>query len=135
MTQVGNAGTANLADFGERPRYHLFAQLRSDPVADTLQRRAMVRRAQKHQMPELCQPAMTGTGCMVAGTARHQAAHAVRQQRQFLHRLRPGAQQLLQQVGQLLAVGGRVQAAVVVQVNRRAAELFRQRQAVVMRGG
>lgn len=43
-----------------------------------------------------------------------------------------GCEQLLQQGGQLLAVDRRVQAAVVVQVNRGVAEFSRQLQTVVM---
>ena len=103
-------------------------------MADTLQRRAVVRRAQKHQPLELRRPRVSGLRGLVKGTARQQAAHAVPQQRQFLHRLRPGREQLLQQSGQLRAIGRNVQAAVVVQVHRGVAEFAGQHQAVVVRG-
>ena len=83
----------------------------------------MVRRAQKNQVPEPAWPVHALGRRAVAGTACHQAAHAVGQQGQGLDLLRPGLQQQFEQRRQLPAIDRGVQAGVVVQVNRGVAKL------------
>ncbi len=69
---------------------------------------------------------------VVTGAARHEAAHAVAEDRQFLDRTRPGGDELLQRFRELRTVVGDMQAAVVAQVERRAAERTGQCCAVIV---
>ena len=91
-----------------------------------------MRRAEEHQLVEHTRPALAGLLRVVHGTARQQPAHAVAQHRETLQRARPCVDQPLEQIGELTAVARNMQPAVVVQVQRRAAEVARERRAVVV---
>jgi len=78
-----------------------------------------VRRTEEHHLAEVPQPIVPRQTTVVAGAACNQAAHAVSDNDQLLHRHRPGVQQDLDQAGKGAAVDGNVQPAVVVQIHRR----------------
>ena len=134
VAQVGDAAAAQLAQAGKRPAVRRAAQQHIHPVARTLQRCAMVRRAQEDDAAQLRQPAVPGLGAVVAGAARHQPAHAVHQHAELLHRDGPGSQQRLDLAGQRTPVERGVQAAVVAHIDRGVAQRPRQVFAVVVAG-
>ena len=82
-------------------------------------------------MPQGRRPGLPARLGLVAGAAGHQATHAVGEEVQARHGLRPLGKQGLQQVGQGLPVGGDVQARVVAQVEHRAAQVPGQGCAVI----
>lgn len=103
-----------------------------DPIACALQRRPVVRRAQKDPFAQLAWPLQSGLHCLLEGTARDQTAHAVDQHAQLLHRHRPVGQQGFDAAGQLLAVHGGVQPRVIAHIDWRVAQCLRQVRAMVM---
>ena len=102
------------------------------PVAGTFQRRAVVRRAQKHQLVQFLRPLLAGFGGLGQRAAGDQTAHAVAQHDDFVQRTRPVGHHLLQRVGQRAAVVRDVAAAVVVGVDRRQSQFAAQLLAVVV---
>ena len=69
---------------------------------------------------------------IVTGAARDQAAHAVTENDQLVHRHRPFAQQRLDQFGESATVARDMQAAVVVQIHRRESGVDGQRRTVIV---
>jgi hypothetical protein len=67
----------------------------------------------------------------VTGAARDEAAHAVSEDRELVDRHRPRGDELLEEIGERATVGRDMEAAVVVEVDRREAEVVRQRRPVV----
>ena len=123
--QVGDAGAAQLAQTRERRGVRRGASSRSTPVAGALERRALVRRAQEHEVVDArrASAGRLAVSAVVQRAARHQAAHAVAEHHQPLDRHRPGVVQPLHQLRQDAPLVETLQAAVVVQVDRRVAEL------------
>jgi len=132
MAQVLDAGAAQLAQAAEGRRVRAHVEQLVDPAACALQRRALVRRAKENHLLQQRRPAEPACGRLLAGTARHQPAHAVAHDRQRLQRLRPGVDQGLQQQREFGAIAGHRAAGVVVQVDGRVAEVARQRGAMVV---
>jgi hypothetical protein len=91
-----------------------------------LDRRAVVRSAERDDVADAPHPAVAAQARLVTGAARHQPAHRVPDQRDPLDLRRPGAQQ----VGERAPVVRHVAAGVVTHVHRRAAELPREAIAV-----
>ena len=82
-----------------------------------------------HHMGRL-QPGQILGGGLVASATRHQATHAVTDQHQFPHRLRPDGNEVGQQSRQLAAVVRNRQAGVIAQVERGVAQIGLQPRAV-----
>ena len=131
MPQIGNARAAHLAQSRKRRGIGADAEHDIDPVAATLQRRAVVRRAKKDHFAQYAQPALAIVMRRCAGTARHQPAHAVADDHQLRNRLRPLFDEPFKQIGEGLPVAGNMQPAVVVQIDRRVAAVPRQHRANV----
>jgi hypothetical protein len=91
-----------------------------------------MRRADEHQLLQGLEPVVPGQPRMVAGTACHEAAHAVADDHEFADRLRPVTDQRLEQLGEGLSVRSDMPAGVVAQIERCVAELVGQRGAVVV---
>ena len=132
VAQVGDAGAADLSQARERRAVAADAEQHVDPVAALLERRAVVRRAQADQPAQRAPPTVAGRLGHVAGAARDEAAHAVPDDRQLLDGQRPGRDERLEERAQFAPVGGDVQAAVVVQPQRRVAEIAREGGSVLM---
>ena len=103
VAQIGDPAAADLPNRGEGFGHPVAAQSGVNPVADTLQRCAVVRRAQEDDVFQLATPSHAGLFGHMAGAAADQPAHAVDQQRQILNGLRPGFEQVIEQTSKLLA--------------------------------
>ena len=130
--QVGDAGAADSPQARQRSAVAAHAEQEIDPVAAALERGAVVGRAEADELGELAPPAVSGELAVVAGAARHQAAHAVTDDHQLVDGHGPGGDERLELRGEAAPVGRDVQAAVVIEVDRRVAEVARQRRAVVV---
>ena len=133
--QVVDARAAQLAQTRQRRRIRRGAEQQVHAMPRALERRALVRRAQAHEVVDACRPAQAAAldqRGVVQRAARHQAAHAVAQHHQAFDRHRPGVEQPFHQLRQDAAVGRDTEAAVVVQVDRRVAQLARQRVAMIV---
>ena len=126
IAQIGDAAAADLAYRSKWFGHTVAAQRSVNPIADPLQRCAVVRCAKKDDVLQLAAPGRLGLLSNMASAAADQAAHAVRQQGKVFDGLRPLIDELLQKTSKLLAVDGRVQPRVVVQVNRGVAQRFGQ---------
>ena len=89
-------------------------------------------RTEKKEFAEAPQPAMSLGSAIIACAARNKAAHAVPDNDEFLHRRRPLLDQDFQEIGKRASIGGNMQPAVVVQINRRVAQIARQGGAVIV---
>ena len=132
VTQVGDAGAADLADARQRGRERRRAQDHVDPVAAALQRCAVVRRAHADQMAQELQPDVIQPCGLTAGAARDQSAHAVADDRDLVDRHRPLLLQGVELFGELSAVVGDRQPGVVVQIQRRVAQRIGEHRAVIV---
>ncbi len=96
------------------------------------ERGAVVRRAEEHQLGQRRSPSVLHLHGVVMGAARYQTAHAVADDDQLVDRHRPLRDQFFEQLGEVLPALGNVTSAVVVQVDRREAEIACQRLAVIV---
>ena len=87
--QIRNPGAAQLAKTGERRGKRCAAEQDVDDVAGTLQRRAVVRRTEKNEVPEPSRPGQSVLLGIVRRAAHDQTAHAVRQHADLFNRDRP----------------------------------------------
>jgi hypothetical protein len=125
--QVGNACAARLAEPRERRDVRADAEQHVDLMAAPFERGAVVRRAEEHQFGQRRIPSVLHLHGVVMGAARHQTAHAVADDDQFVDRHRPFHDQFFKQLGEVLPALGNVTSAVVVQVDRCEAEIACQR--------
>ena len=133
VAQVGDAGAAELAEARERHRVRARGEQPVDAVPAALQRRTVVRRAEKDQRADEARPRLPFRRPDRAGAADHQPSHAVADEDQFAQRHRPARHQRIEQVGELGAVGRDVAPAVVAQVDGAGVEVAREAPAVVVR--
>ena len=131
--QVGDPGAAQLAEPGKRRGEGRAAEQDVDDVASALQRRAVVWRAEKDDVPQPLRPTQPVRSGVMHRTADEQAAHAVRQHADLFDWHRPMLEQLLQLQRQFASILRDVQAGVVAQANRRHPKLGRQRLSMVDR--
>ena len=101
-----------------------------------------MRRADTGHMPELSDPRFVVLARVVRRASRHQAAHAVTNERDLFDRDRVGFERLGDQLGECAPVLGDVAAGVVAKIDRRVTEVVREaraeghvRIAVVFLGG
>ena len=120
VAKVGDAGAAQLAEARERGRVRARVEHHVHPVAAALERRAIVRRAEEDDLAHAPRPLVPRrprrSGRRCAPPARPCCARRSRSPRR--EPARPSTSDC-EQAGKLAAVGGDVQAAVVVQVDRR----------------
>ena len=91
-----------------------------------------MRRPEEDKFVEALRPGMACAQSIVAGAARHQAAHAVTDDDHTFDGFGPLMQQRFHQIAEFAAVRGNMLAGVVVQVNRRVAKIVCQRCSVVV---
>ena len=132
MPQVGDAGTAQLAEPRECGRVRACAKHRVETVAVSFQWRTRMRRAEENDAAHVLRPRVTQRIGVVQRAACDEAAHAVAEQHEFLDVDRPRAHERLELRGERAAIGRDVQAAVVVQVDRRVVRIAFERGAMVM---
>src|SRR5208282_3698600 len=77
VTQIGDAGAANLAEAGQRGSVRARLQDEVYPVPYALQRHSMVRRAEEDESVQPLRPPVARRRAVVAGTTGNQAAQAV----------------------------------------------------------
>jgi len=92
-----------------------------------------MRRAEKDNFFQVFAPRVRVLLGIVAGAARHQAAHAVRNNGQLFHLHRPCRHQRFKFGGEGATVAGNMQPSVVAKVDRRVAQIFLQCSAVIVR--
>jgi hypothetical protein len=78
------------------------------------------------------QPFASGGGGVMAGASSDQSTHAVADDHQFTGLHRPDLQQGIEQIRECAPVDGDMKTAVVVEIDRRVAEVSRQCGAVVV---
>src|SRR5271165_3158680 len=77
VAQVGDAGAADLAEPREGSRIRRLAQNDVDPIADALERRAVMRRAEKDELAQFLPPLAARLLAIGAGASRDEAAHTM----------------------------------------------------------
>jgi len=132
VTQIGNAGAANPSEALQGRHVGRLPEHGVDPVPAALERRAVMRGAEKDDLAQRLRPRVTRARGHIERTARDQATHAVRQDDEFPERHRPGSDEGFERIGECTTVGRNVQPGVVVQIDGRVAEVLRQRGPVVM---
>jgi hypothetical protein len=132
ISEVGDARATHPPEPGQRGRVRALFEEQVEFLPAALQRRAMVRRSEKEQFPELPWPSMQGDCAIVARAARDEPTHAVADDAQILQRHRPFRDQILQQIGEGAAVCRNIESAVVVQIDGGIAEVAGQCRAVVV---
>ena len=130
--QIGDARAADLAEASEWRGVRARAEQHVHPVAAALERRAVMRRAEEDELVETPQPRVARQRAVVAGAAGDEPAHAVPDEHELGQRHRPALHQRFEQLGERAPVGRDVEAAVVVQIDRRVPEVARQRGAVIV---
>ena len=132
VAEIGRTRAPHVAQErqGGGVRAHLEGHVR--PVHAAGERRAEVWRPEEDQMAEALQPGAPAALRVPASAARHQASHAVRDERQPVEGRRPRSHQRVEEVGERAAVRGDVETAVVVEVRHRAVEIALQRRAVIV---
>src|SRR5437867_12840829 len=77
LSQVLDAGTANFAQARKRRRVGTYLHQKVHPGAGALQWSTKMRRPEEDKFVEALRPGMARAQSIVAGAARHQAAHSV----------------------------------------------------------
>ncbi len=101
-------------------------------MAAALQRHAVVRCPEKDQITQARPPDLGRLHCVVARAARHQPAHAVADDGELLDRHRPLLDEDVEHLGKGAAVSRDMQSSVVVEIERRVAEVASQGGAVIV---
>ena len=91
-----------------------------------------MRRTQEDERVQSPDPATPGALRVVAGASRHESAHAVADHDESIDRMRPFAQQRFHELVELAPIHRQVPPGVVVEVQRRVAEIASERCAVVV---
>ena len=124
--QVADAAAAAPQEVRERARLRQPREPGAEHVHRLLERRAHVRRAERDAVLDESRPVRVGLRRVTAGAARHQAAHGMPHERDLIDVHGPDGQEPLHQLAQRAAVLRDVAAAVVADVDRRAADLARE---------
>ncbi len=132
VAQVGDAGAANGGDARERRTVWRRVEQGMKPVTGAFQHRAFVRRAEEDERSQVFRPAVACLAGVVPGAAGQQTAATVADDRQFADLHRPCSDEGFEQRSERAAVGGDVQAAVVVQVDGRPSPVSGQGGAVIV---
>ena len=129
--QVGHARAPDLADAGERAAPPRRAESDVEQVAQPLQGRAVVRRAQRHQRHVAVEPPVPRLAGNVQRRPRRQPAHAVPHDDDAADRPRPPRHQPLQPVREVAAGLGDVAPAVVPRADLGRAQPLGQRRSLL----
>jgi len=132
VAQIGNAGTSELAEPCKGHRVWARAEQHVDTVATALQRRAVVRRAEKDERAQEAHPSVSGPLRRCTCAADDEPAHAVSDEDQVAQRHGPRLDQPLEQRRELRAVGRDVAPAVVTQVHGIGVQVTRQALSVIV---
>src|SRR5208337_600684 len=105
VAQVGDAGAPDLAQPPEGGDVGRLAENDVNPIADPLERRAVMRRPEKDEPVQLLPPDTTCLFRVSAGAARDEPAHAVADGHEFFDFDRPFGDEHLERVRESAAVG------------------------------
>jgi len=93
---------------------------------------AMVRRSEEDELPQFLKPGVFRLASIEACAARHQAPHAVPDDRNFFEFGRPCSDESFDKIGKHSPIGRDMEPRIVAQIDRRVSEIACQRRAVIV---
>ena len=132
ITKIGNARAANPREMGKGRCVTACFEREMEPLAAALHGSAVMGRTKENEFAKVARPTMSLGIAKITCAPSNKPAHAVANNDKFLDGGRPPLDKAFQQFGKRAPIGGNMQPRVVVQINRRVAQIARQGRAVIV---